>query len=171
MQTFHARVEVEGKPGAKKMQGVWLVTPDGERKVVSYRASPWWRAFEGRSVEAVGESHHPHGNASFTANFRVHQLRIEKPTAEDPLVWIKGEQQLWGTFERQSGAPGSKSEGETLTMFAAEDGTRFVVYELPDPPPAMGARVLATVHEVEPSPFVARVGGRYVWVAEFRDAE
>jgi len=165
MQTFEATVEIDAKPGGKKFQGVWLVTKDGQRQVISYRPHGWWRAFEGRRVEATGEPYAPRGQAIAAQHFRVDKLRIVTPTPEDSLVSVSGELELHGAFKTHTWPAGTKLEGETMTVFAADDGTRYWLHHLPSPAPPLDSRVTVRAHQVEPSPFAARAGGRYLWVA------
>jgi hypothetical protein len=161
---FAATLSIDERPGGKKFQGVWLEGDDGVRRVISYRADPWWRPFEGRSVEVEGWPYEPRGQAIAAAHFRVEALRVVAPGTEDALVSITGERELVGSFAEVTAPKGTKRAGETRTVFRSEDGKTYESYRLPQPQPPLDRRVRVTARFVEPSPFIAHLGGTYLWV-------
>ena len=164
--TLRATVDIDDKPGGKKFQGVWLVTEDGNRHVISYRADPWWLDFEGRTVDATGTPYQPRGQAIGADHFRVEEMRVVKPTTADPLVMITNERELEGEFTRYEWPKKAKLEGTTTLVFEASDGQRYFLSEVPDPEPPVDERLKIKGRIVEPSPFVARPGGPYLWVVD-----
>jgi hypothetical protein len=169
-QTLRGTLEIDGKPGGKKFQGVWIIADNEVRHVISYRADPWWRPFEGLQVEARGHSFAPRGQAISAAHFRVEQLEVIDPSPDDRLVSIAAERELTGAFTIYTWPEGAKLEGETTTVFRTDDGAQYWLSGVPDPAPALHRPVRITAREVEPSPFMARPGGPYLWVIEARSA-
>jgi len=166
--TLRAKVDIDDKPGGKKFQGVWLVTEDGNRHVISYRADPWWTDFEGRTVDAVGRPYVPRGQAIMADHFRLEEMEVVDPTPEDPLIKITSERELDGKFIEVDWPKRSKLGGTKAWMFEAKDGTRYWLSDRPEKLPH-DEPVTITARIVEPSNFVARPGGPYLWVIEVED--
>lgn len=171
MQTLRATVEIAEKPGGKKFQGVWLIDDQGVRHVISYRPDPWWRPFDGLQVEASGHAYTPRGQAIMAAHFRVEELRVVEPGPDDALVSISAERELTGTFTGYTWPEGTKLGGETMTVFRTEDGAQYWLHHVPEAVPALDVPMRIKAREVEPSPFVARPGGPYLWVIEAKPAQ
>lgn len=162
--TLRATVDIDDEPGGKKFQGVWLVTEDGNRHVISYRADPWWTDFEGRTVDATGKPYTPRGQAIMADHFRVEQMVVVEPTVDDPLIMITDERELEGKFTFYEWPKKTKLAGSRALVFEGTDGTRYWLSERPDPPPPVDEHVTIKARLVEPSNFVARPGGAYLWV-------
>ncbi len=163
MLTFRATLEIDKEPGGKRFQGVWLVREDGERWVVDYRARDHWKPFEGATVEAVGRTWSPQGQAISATHFRVHSLRV-KPDAGTAWVYLGPEQKLSGRFEIRLGQAGSKLSGESWPVFIATGGGSYQLANevtLKDKP---GKRVEVTARPVERSPFTAHMPGPTLWI-------
>lgn len=170
LETLRGKVEIDEKPGGKKFQGVWLIDDEDVRHVISYRADPWWQAFDGLEVEASGHAYTPRGQAITAAHFRVEELRVVEPGPDDPLVSISGELELTGTFAGYTWPEGTKLGGETVTVFRTDGGSQYWLSRVPEPAPALDVPMRITTREVEPSPFVARPGGPHLWVIEAKPA-
>ena len=159
-----ATVQIDAAPGSKRFQGVWLKTKDGRRLLIDYRAHPWWRPFEGREVEVTGQSYTPRGQAIQAEHYRVKSMKVRKPTVEDSLISISGEVELTGTFTVYTWPKGTKLEGEKNTIFRTTSGETYWLSQRPEPMPKLDQAVKIKARVVEPSPFVARPGGPYLWV-------
>lgn len=166
--TLRAKVDIDDKPGGKKFQGVWLVTEDGNRHVISYRADPWWLGFEGRTVDATGKPYTPRGQAIMADHFRVEQMIVVEPTVDDPLIMITDEHELEGKFTYYEWPKKTKLAGSKALVFEGTTGKRYWLAERPEPPPPVDEHVTIKARIVEPSNFVARPGGTYLWVVEVR---
>jgi hypothetical protein len=171
MRTLSATLSIDEQPGGKKFQGVWLDADDGIRHVISYRADPWWRPFEGLRVEAKGRAYAPKGQAIAAAHFRVEELRVIDPGPDDALVSITGERELRGSFALVTWPEGTKLAGETRKVFHSDHGVAYELHRLPDSAPTLDRGVRITARVVEPSPFVARPGGPWLWVIHVETAE
>ena len=161
---FGATLSIDEQPGGKRFQGVWLDGDDGVRRVIAYRADPWWQPFDGRRVEVEGTPYEPRGQAIMAAHFRVEALRVVEPSTEVALVSITGERELFGSFFEATWPKGTKLAGETRTVFRSEDGETYELYRLPEPHPPLDRPVRVSARLVELSPFVAHVGGMHLWV-------
>jgi hypothetical protein len=171
MQTLRATLTIDEQPGGKKFQGVWLDADDGIRRVISYRADPWWQPFDGLRVEAKGRSYAPKGQAISAAHFRVEELRIIDPAPDHALVFISGERELMGSFASVTWPEGTKLAGETRRVFHSDHGVAYELYRLPDPAPASDQSLRITARVVEPSPFAGRPGGSWLWVMNVTPVE
>jgi hypothetical protein len=171
MQTLRATLTIDEQPGGKKFQGVWLDADDGIRRVISYRADPWWQPFDGLRVEAKGRSYAPKGQAISAAHFRVEELQVIDPGPDDALVSITAERELLGSFALATWPEGSKLAGDTRKVFHSDHGVAYELHRLPDSAPTLDQRVRITARVVEPSRFAARPGGPWLWVLEVTTAE
>lgn len=169
LERFEALVEIDAKPGGKRFQGVWLAT-GGVRWLISYRADPWWRHFEGREVRVAGERYDPQGQAIAADHFRVESMEIVEPTMDDEIISVSGKRELAGRFASYRWPAKTKLAGETSTVFDADDGTRYWLWDDAglEPKPGKLARVEARI--VEPSNFIARPGGPYLWIVDIEAA-
>lgn len=167
LPSIRAKVEIDDEPGGKRFQGVWLVPEDGsERMVIAYRPDPWWQTVDGRTVDVDGETYQPEGQAIGAIHFRVRELRVVDPTPEDQLIIIRGKREFSGQFTTHTWPAGTKLEGEKSTVFVSDAGTQYWMETYLDPAPPMDERVTIEALEVEPSNFVARPGGPYLWVVD-----
>ena len=164
--TLRAKVDIDDKPGGKRFQGVWLVTEDGNRHVISYRADPWWKDFEGRTVDVTGTPYMPRGQAIMADHFRVKQMTVVEPTVDDPLIMITDERELEGKFTFYEWPKKTKLSGSKALVFEGTTGRRYWLTERPRPDPPIDEPVKIKARIVEPSNFVARPGGPYLWVVE-----
>lgn len=164
LQTVRATLKIDPKPGGKRFQGVWLEAAGGGRLLIDYRANEWWRPFEGKLVEARGEPYVPRGQAIMADHFRVHELHIVEPTVDDALISVHAAEDLTGTFTQYSWPKQTKLAGTKATVFVSDDGTQFWLSQKPDPMPQLDTPVRITARRVEPSNFIARPGGPYLWV-------
>lgn len=161
---FRARVRIDKKPGGKRFQGVWLVEESGQEWLIAYRPDPWWRPFEGEWVLVKGESYQPQGQSIGADHLRVERLRIETPEMEHELVEVREAVELAGTFTTYTWPKKTKLEGETATVFRSEEGDTYWLAAPVEDPPALDAPCTVSGRIVEPSPFVARPGGPYLWI-------
>ena len=167
-QAFEAVLQIEAKPGEKRLQGVWLERADGQRWIIAYRAEPCWRPFAGRRVRARGETYQPEGQAVLATHFRVRALELVDPKAEPmaELIALGDEQVLSGSFQQMTWPAGSKLEGESQLVFERSDGTRYFLSGVPQAAPAAGQRVEVRAREATPSPYMAHPGGPHLFVLE-----
>ena len=161
-----ATIEIDEKPGAKKFQGVWLVPESGGRLLISYRAPEYWRALEGRRVKVLGKHYEPQGQAIMADHFRVHSLEVIEPTPEDSIIAMSRAEDFEGHFEQYEWPKRAKGAGSKATVFVGGGGRRFWLHHVPEPAPPMEKPVKVHGFEYEPSNFMARPGGAYLWVLD-----
>jgi hypothetical protein len=166
LEELDAIVEIDEKPGGKKFQGVWLVQDGGERWVISYRAEPWLREFEGLRVHARGERYTPEGQAINATHFRLAEMRVIDPQARLSLfVEVGPERTLTGVIREEVGAPGTKSEGERWHVLDSESDGRFMLVNTPEGI-VLEQRIAVRARSIVFSPFVAHRGGPALWVLD-----
>ena len=165
LEVLLARVEIDDAPSHKRFQGVWLVTEDGQRHVIDYRARPWWLPFDGRRVQAKGVHYSPFGQAISAPHFRIELMTVIEPTVDDQLVSITGEQTLEGQLEVFEWPKQTKLADEQEVRFATGEHS-WPLYERPDPLPELGKPLTVKGRIVELSPFAAHIGGGQLWIAE-----
>lgn len=163
---FEAIVTVATEVGGKKEQPVWLVSGDGQRRIVAYRPEPWFAAFDGHRVHVTASPWTPKGQALSGEHVRIETLEL---AASDPqperarYTSLGPEQTLRGRFVEHTGAPGTKSEGERSTRFVAQDGT---AYQLANVPEGVTTEVNTSirVRTTTVSRFAAHEDGPTIWV-------
>ncbi len=177
MMRFSASVAIDARPRGKRFQGVWLRPEGGEvsRYLVAYRASPWWRPFEGQRVDVVGSPWTPDPRTQhiMAEHFRVHSLTVADPNAQPTPRWVKmgPKKRYIGTFQRRSGDPGSKSAGDRWTVFVAEGGLSFALASPEPGADGLGTRQAISARLLTPSPFAAGRAGPAMWVIDRSPAE
>ncbi len=165
MQTFRATVEIDAKPGGKRLQAVWLVHENGERWVIDYRAREFWKPFEGTTVDAAGKVYAPQGQAIGATHFRVHSLGLDPNTdSSAPWTWIGPESQAHGKFHLKQGAPGSKSADTSWPVFVSEEGRSYQLANAVELDGLLGVPVTIEARPIERSPFVAHMPGPTLFV-------
>ncbi len=164
-ERFTGTLRIDAEPGGKRFQGVWF-TPDGaeEAFLIAYRAEPIWVGFEGQRVEVAGERYSPEGQAIMAPHLRVLALWPADGPGAGIHEWLGPRTKLQGRFVYDTGDPGSKSEGERWLTFQTDSGTFLTSGEVPDAS-AIGRQVEVTGRRYEPSRFITRLGGNYLWVA------
>lgn len=160
---FDATLTIDGKPGGKKFQGVWLVRADGSKLVIDYRARGLWRPFENQKVHVTGSSYQPRGQAISAAHFRVHTLRMADSQSTASIVELGPEQTLEGSFGSHTVAAGAKAAGQTYTIFKAKGG---MTYQVLNPIPAKPGNVKVKARAATRSKFIAHVGGPALWILD-----
>lgn len=168
LDTLRGVLSIDARPGAKKFQGVWLVSDDGERFVLDDRSRSLWTPFDGSVVAVTGEHVSPIGQAIHGQHFRVHQLRfIDRPSRARDLMSFGPERSLRGTLLSDPAPLGSKLEGCSIMSFQRDDGARFGLYAVEEP----GAIATDTLVEVKAREvelnraWAASTGGPHLWVA------
>ncbi|MGB1014613.1 MAG: hypothetical protein ACPG4T_10805 [Nannocystaceae bacterium] len=121
---FSAEVEIDDKPGGKRFQGVWLVREDGQRWVTAYRALGFWKVFEGTTVNVVGSKYRPRGQAIGATHFQVETLTVD-PQLGTPWIGLGPKETLMGHFQQETGAAGTKLEGETWVVFISDANASY----------------------------------------------
>lgn len=166
LQDIDATVEIDAEPGGKKFQGVWLAMGGDTRWVVSYRAEPWLREFEGQRVHARGRIYSPQGQAIRATHFRLEHMRVIDPQAKiSTFVEVGPERTLTGVMRQDIGAAGTKSEGERWHVFDSETDGRFLLANTPDDI-VLEQRIAVRARSIVYSPFVAHRGGPTLWVLD-----
>lgn len=165
LESFEATVEIDDQPGGKRLQAVWLVSGK-TRRVIDYRANEWWKPFDGRKVKATGASYSPEGQAISADHFRVHSLELLDPTPDDDLWMVSKQESFTGAFVTQTWPKQSKLGGETATIFRSDEGEDFWLHDATAITIELDKSVTIKARRVEPSNFVARPGGPYLWVLE-----
>lgn len=168
LDTLRGVLSIDARPGAKKFQGVWLATDDGERFVLDYRERSLWTPFDGSVVAVTGEHFSPSGQAIHAQHFRVHQLRfIDRPSRARQLVGFGSERALRGTFVSEAAPPGSKLEGSSTMSFRCDDGARYELFGVEgEGAIAIDTPVDVKAREVELNrAWAASPGGPHLWVA------
>jgi len=164
-EELDAVVEIDAEPGGKRFQGVWLVQPGGTRWVISYRAEPWLREFEGQKVHARGRRWTPEGQAIDATHFRLEDMRVVDPSLGATFVEVGPERTLHGKIRVDIGAAGTKSEGERWHVLDSETEGSFMLANTPDDL-VLDARIGVRARNIVHSPFVAHRGGPMVWVLD-----
>jgi hypothetical protein len=160
-----AIVRIDGAPGGKKFQGVWLELGD-VHFVVDYRARQLWKWFADREVLVTGGCYRPFGQAINAPHFEVEHLRIAEPRrGVGPYFSIGPEEWLTGEFVDVAAPAGSKLAGSTRAMFRTGAGNEYPVLGEKLPGAGTPARVRARKLEPDMS-YVARSGGPDLWVVD-----
>jgi len=108
----------------------------------------------------------PEGQAIAATHFEVVSLRPLDTTV--PIDVALGEEKARsGRFVIYTWPEGTKLEGESATQFVADGGATYWLAARPGNLPPIGTTVTIRAREVEPSPFVSRPGGPYLWVVAF----
>jgi hypothetical protein len=165
LEEIDAVVEIDAEPGGKHFQGVWLVQGADTRWVISYRAEPWLRAFEGQRVRARGRRYAPEGQAINATHFRLEDMRVIDPAFGTTFIEVGPERALHGTIRVDIGAAGTKSEGERWHVFDSETQGSFQLANTPEEL-VLDHRIGVRARSVVYSPFVAHRGGPMLWVLE-----
>lgn len=165
LETFEATVEIDDEPSGKRLQAVWLVSGK-TRRVIDYRANQWWTPFDGRKVSATGASYTPVGQAISADHFRVHSLELVDPTPDDDMWKVGKQETIEGSFTTKAWPKQSKLGGESATIFRSDAGEDFWLHETGAIQFELDKPVTIEARRVEPSNFVARPGGPYLWVIE-----
>ena len=63
--------------------------------------------------------------------------------------------------------PNTKLAGHTSTRFVADDGTLYMIANQAKIEPPIDTPVTVEARRVEPSPYIARIGGPHLWVLSF----
>lgn len=165
IESFRATLRIDDEAGHKGFQGVWLERAGGERLLIAYRPHGYWKPFAGHEVKVTGQRYVPAGEAVMAEHFRVHTLSIDPKKMTD-LVRVETERVFEGKVEERTMEPGTKLAGETLTFFVATDGTSYSFVHRLDEMPPVGKSVRVRARVVEPTPFITRLGGPYLWLIE-----
>lgn len=161
---LQGKLTINAHPGGKRFQGVWVVV-DGHKHLISYRANPWWRPFEGRAVQAWGEPYTPQGQAIMADHFRIRRLELADPKPEDTIIAILGRQDWVGEFVVHTWPKGSKLEGTTAPAFRTDSGDVYLLVNPGEQGESTG-RVRMHGHMAEYSAFAARPSMAHVWIAD-----
>jgi hypothetical protein len=165
LEELDARVEIDATVGGKNFQGVWLVGDGDERWVISYRAEPWLREFEGLRVHASGRRYSPEGQAINATHFRLESMRVLDPTLGALFVEVGPERTMLGEVHEQVGADGTKSAGSRWHVFASETDGSFELLNTPDDL-VVDRRVGVRARSIVLSPYAAHRGGPMLWVLD-----
>ncbi len=166
--SFEAILRVDAEPSYKHFQGVWLERDDGERWLIDYRALGCWTPFDGHRVSATGERYEPEGQSIGAPHFRVKTLSAVDPMAMSALVQVGPERTLTGRLSTASGAPGSKQEGSSWTVFVADSGGSWSLLNPSAVQDLQGETISVKGRAVERSPFYAHAGGPLLFVISAR---
>lgn len=154
--------QVTEKAHGKTFAGAMVRQDDGTEWVVDYSPRSPFREMDGQRVLVEGSPYEPRDQALVKPHLQVRTMKIIKPTLEPSLVRVDGEEKLSGHFERYTFPEGTKLAGKTMTRFVADRGDAFWIAHGPTEP--LDQPLTLTAHRVEPSPFVTRVGGPYLWI-------
>jgi hypothetical protein len=165
LEEIDAVVEIDAEPGGKRFQGVWLVQGADTRWVISYRAEPWLRGFEGQRVHARGRRYTPEGQAIDATHFRLEDMRVIDPSFGTVFIEVGPELTLQGTIRVDIGAAGTKSAGERWHVFDSETQGSFQLANAPDGL-VLDRRIGVRARTMVYSPFVAHRGGPMLWVLD-----
>jgi hypothetical protein len=151
-------------PPQKSFAGALFEAADGTVYVISYDADSPYHELRDQRVQVEAVRYTPIAQALLMPHLRVVAMKLAKPAPGPSLVEVGAERRIAGRFEERVFPEGSKLAGEKWLELVADDGARFSIQRLPAARPALGQPVTVTAHPVEPSPFVARPGGAYLWV-------
>jgi hypothetical protein len=167
--SFEGIVRVAEEPkehSGKRFLGAWIERDGGERWVIDYSYETPYHELRDRRVRVDGETWLPEGQAVLAKHFRVRSMVPIGKDPSAPLVRIGARRTVRGRFEMKTFPKDTKLEGESMRVFVDEAGTTHYLAHLPSGPPPMGVPVTLDAHDVEPSPYIQRVGGPYLWVRE-----
>jgi hypothetical protein len=164
------RVQPEGEG---KFQGVSLES-DRERWILDYHRRPWWPSFDGLRVKVQGERYTPEGGALIAPHLRVTALEVVSVQGETPVdapVSLGAEQTIAGRFAHHRWPEGTKLGGsEPWIVFVSHEGTQYWLLGERPYQHLLGKPVRVLARPYEPSHFIARPGGPYLWIAEVNEA-
>ena len=159
-------LRVDTEPGSKRLQAVALVPSDGSEAVVlSYRAPAFWQSLNGRTALVYGRPEQPDPRAQAVVAPHFAWTRVELADRLDPdAAWVSvGRlEAVKGRVEVRAGDPGTKSEGSSWTVIAAERALRVANPDGLE----VGAEVELLGHLLEPSPVRTGMGGPELWWVE-----
>lgn len=165
-QTTQVRIEGVvkiGEPDPRhRVTPVEIVEDGGKRWLASYQADELWKAFDGRRVEAEGETYVPEGQAILLPHVRIERWRIPKPGSDDPIVSVGPPVKMHGKLGPNPAPPGSKAAVETSPHFLEDGGKSYPIAH--GTPGELGKTVEIEARLVELSPFGAHIGGPHLWI-------
>jgi hypothetical protein len=151
-------------PEQDTFRGVFLDARDGIAWVASYERDALWRSFDGQTVDVVGEKFTPPNQALVNPHVHVRLLTVVDPKPGVEFVRMSGDIVLEGHLESDTWPERTKLAGEKRTRFITKDGRAMFLANEVDA--AIGKDLEVRGRMVEPSPFVARPGGDYVWITD-----
>ena len=92
-------VDPPSPSGGKDFQGVWLVTADGEKKLVSYHKRSVWAQFDRKAVTVTGASYIPQGQSVMADHFRIESLTLQKTDDTARYVRVGPKKKMHGTIQ------------------------------------------------------------------------
>ena len=92
------QVDPHNPNGGKKFQGVWLVTSDGQKKLLAYNTQSVWAQFDGKSVLVTGADYVPDGQAYSATHYRIDSLKVDAAQDEALYVSVGPKKSLKGTL-------------------------------------------------------------------------
>ncbi|WP_197041292.1 hypothetical protein [Chondromyces apiculatus] len=155
-------------------RGVLLRRDDGSEWVIAEGAETPLHAMDGRRVRVEGMAYEPEGQALVLRHLRVAVLTIADLKEDAPYVEVRSEERLEGKFEPFTYPEGTKLAGERTILFIAAGGERFHVAHMPlkEREERLLGRALTVVgFRVEPSRFIARPGGPYLWIQDIEEGK
>lgn len=176
LMTFTAVLRIEAKPGGKRLQAVTLEPETGAIKeyIIDYRATGWWRPFEGQRVIVTGEHWipDPESQQVMTEHFTVDTL-VVAPAANNmirtPIYSKLGPQKTWvGHFESAAGEPGSKQADDRWTVFVDTAGTRHRVVSGDPAAKHFGKQRQIVARALTASKYAAHSGEPMLWIKIIR---
>ena len=164
-QELRATVRIDGQPGGKHFQGVWLEFADGKRYVIDYRPRWIWQSFENHEVLVTGHCYQPFGQSISATHYRVERMKFAtRPKESLPLVSIGPERIMTGTLRDRPYPAGSKLAGSSELEFTTE-GTTYTIEGAWEHPGKTGEKTLAA-REIEVNlAHHAQTGGPKIWVS------
>ncbi|WP_096330863.1 hypothetical protein [Nannocystis exedens] len=158
----------DGEP----FRGAFVEQDDGTRWVVTSRADSPFHELRDRRVTVEGTPYKPPGQTTAMKHLRVTVMKLVEVGADNllespSLVEIHGEETLSGRFEMFTYPEGTKLAGEKMLVFVDERGTSYRLARV-SRTARRGKVVTVTGHRVEPTPFIARPGGPYLWIVDIR---
>jgi len=162
------RIAPDPAPGpGKKFRGAWIEREDGARWVIEYEAESPFRELRDRRVRVEGETYAPEGQALIGTHFRVRSMQIVGKDEEAPLVRIGERRRFRGRFGAKTWPAGTKLEGTTMRTFVDDADRSYFIAHVTEKDLPIDVPVTLDAHEVEPSPYIARPGGPYLWIRSF----
>lgn len=165
----------KANPAEHRMQffGTTLQDTHNTTWVLGYQRDPLFVGFDGFRVLIAGDTYEPMGRAISGKHIKVKWIKLIDQSNEAknaPIVEVWEEKTYEGELQQSQGPVGSKSEGETLTYFVTKDGTHYWLMNRPE---KMPLRTPTTIRarRVEPSLYVTRHGGQYLWVVDKRTGD
>ncbi|AKT41257.1 hypothetical protein [Chondromyces crocatus] len=168
--TVYAPPQEAPHENRKQFLGVLLHLGDGSSWVISQYGKSPFHDLHGVRMRVEGTPYEPSDQSLAFPHLSTEKMTLGAGVKDAHYVEIHGEQRIEGRFERHTLPEGSKLAGMKVLRFVDTQDQPFLVARSPLGDDQMqqlvGRPVMLTAFRVEPSRFIARLGGPYLWIRE-----